>query len=67
MDLKCPAESAGLMPPSLVAPHKLDRNWHFLVSLHLPCGVCQPVPRWERICNSTPCSLLGPCDLAQAQ
>lgn len=27
-------------------------------------AVCQPVPRWERICNSTLCSFPEPCDLA---
>lgn len=28
--------------------------------------VCQPVPRWERICNLTLCSFAEPCDLARA-
>lgn len=27
-------------------------------------GVCLPVPRWERICNSTLSSFPEPCDLA---
>ena len=48
--------------------HQGHCTWHLWGPAAFRMGggsSCQPVPRWEKICNSTLCSLSEPCDLAK--